>query len=312
MTPGRATTTASPWATYRLTVEYDGTGFSGWQEQKNARTVVGELKACLGKAGCQVLDLGGAGRTDAGVHALAQVAHLRLARPIDVRALQEALDKHLPSTIAVLGIEPAEPRFHARHHAVSRSYVYQLARRRTALAKRYVWWVRDELDLGRMQEAAALLPGRHDFALFAEGAGESDASTLVEVESATVLEQGALVLVRIVASHFLWRMVRRVVGALVEVGAGRLSQAELAGLLRAEPLAPGRGLPAQWTAPGSGLFLERIRYAGEPPLGELTAVTLVPLFQAKAHRSTAPAPPTAKRPREPRGRPVPPRPKRRA
>lgn len=260
-------------ACYRLTLEYDGTGFSGWQEQKNARSIVGELKSALADAGFEVVDLGGSGRTDAGVHALAQVAHLRLSRPTDPPSLANALNSRLPGGIQVLSVEPTSPRFHARHDAQARCYLYQLSRRRTAFAKRYVWWVKDELDLARMREAAQHLLGRRDYALFAEPGGTPEKSTLVDMVGVEVEEQGALVLLRFVASHFLWKMVRRLTGTLVEIGAGRLDLADFVQLLEAEPLPAAKGRPTLWTAPASGLFLERILYRDEPPLGPLSAVT---------------------------------------
>ncbi len=275
--PRERSGTAEP-VTYRLTLEYDGTAYSGWQDQKNARTVAGELKRALEDAGYPALDLGGAGRTDAGVHALAQVAHLRLARRTDPTSLANALNQRLPGAIHVLAVEPAAAGFHARHDAVARSYLYQLSRRRTAFAKRFVWWVKEPLDLGLIAEAASLLPGRHDFALFAERA-EAQTSTLVELEDVEIAEQGALVLIRVVASHFLWRMVRRLVGTLVEVGKGRLEPADVATLLALAPLPAEKGQPAQWTAPASGLFLERILYGPDeelPPLASPFPVTAAP------------------------------------
>jgi tRNA pseudouridine38-40 synthase len=253
--------------TYRLTVEYEGTRYRGWQEQQNARSVAGELKRAIAEVAGEVKDLGGSGRTDAGVHALAQVAHLRLPRAVEPEPFRRAVNDRLPPDIHLLAVAPAAADFHARHDAVSRSYLYQVSRRRTALAKRFVWWVKDPLDAGRMSESAAALAGRHDFRLFCERPGEQP-STLVVVESAEVATEGALVLVRLTASHFLWKMVRRVVGALVRVGSGRLAPADLAALVAAQ--APrGAGLPAEWTAPPSGLFLERVRYAGEAPLPPL-------------------------------------------
>ncbi|HBL28248.1 MAG TPA: tRNA pseudouridine(38-40) synthase TruA [Acidobacteria bacterium] len=259
--------------TYRLTLEYEGTRYSGWQEQKNARTVAGELRRAVEEAGAAVREIGGAGRTDAGVHALAQAAHLRLARAVDAEVLRREVNDRLPADIHVLRLTAVPNAFHARHSALSRSYVYQISRRRTALAKRQVWWVKRPLDAGRMAAAAALLPGRHDFRLFCEKPGEQP-STVVVVEGAEVATAGALILVRLTASHFLWKMVRRVVGTLVQVGAGELDQAGFAALL-AGKVTPGRGLPAEWTAPPSGLFLESVLYAGDPPPGPLGPVVPV-------------------------------------
>ncbi len=227
--------------------------------------MLGTLRRTLDGLGVEVADLGGAGRTDAGVHALGQVAHLRVPRALDHARLERALDDALPATVHVLRIEPAPVRFHARHDAVSRSYLYQLSRRRTAFGKRLVWWMRDELDLGRLRNAVALAVGRHDFRSFCE-APSQQSSTLVEVERIEVVEAGALVLVRLEASHFLWKMVRRLVGASVRVATGQLELDELRELIAGGTLAPGRGAPAQWTAPASGLFLEAVRYSGDPAL----------------------------------------------
>ena len=183
--------------TYRLTLEYEGTRYRGWQEQQNARSVAGELRRAIVEAAGEVGDLGASGRTDAGVHALAQVAHLRVARAVEPEPFRRAVNDRLPPDIHLLAVAPAAHAFHARHDAVERSYVYQVSRRRTALAKRFVWWVKEPLDAGRMARAAALLAGRHDFRLFCERPGEQP-STLVVVHGAEVVEAGALVLVRLV------------------------------------------------------------------------------------------------------------------
>jgi len=284
--------------TYRLTVEYEGTRYSGWQEQKNARTVAGELRRALAGAVAGAFELGGAGRTDAGVHALAQVAHLRCGPPLDLERARAALADELPSDIHVLALEPAPPRFHARHDAATRSYVYQISRRRTALGKRFVWWVKRPLDAAAMRAALGAAVGRHDFARFAEAAPDPEASTLVVVERAELLEAGDLLVVRIAASHFLWKMVRRLVGALVEVGAGALAPESFRDLV--EVGAASRALrPAAWTAPPSGLFLERVLYAGDPPLGALAPA--VPVLTPPAAARAGGSPP-APRPRARPGR----------
>lgn len=276
--------------TYRLILEYEGTRYRGWQEQKNARTVAGELRAAVEKGVGRIADLSGSGRTDAGVHALAQVAHLRLreaARPEDMK---HSINDLLPPDIHVVAVELADERFHARHDAVSRSYLYQISRRRTALAKRFVWWVKRYLDPESMREAVLLLPGRHDFRLLCESPSEQP-STVVVVESAVVEVAGGLILVRLVASHFLWKMVRRIVGCLVRVGAGEMSIEDFGALLRGKALPSGN--PAEWTAPPSGLFLERVLYAGDPPLPPVAPT--IPVAEEPSSR-VAPR-------RQPEGRP---------
>jgi tRNA pseudouridine38-40 synthase len=249
---------------WRLEVEYEGTRYAGWQRQPGARTIQGELTKAAEALFGPGAEVGGAGRTDAGVHALAQVAHLRVKGSVKLtaRQVEAGLNRALPHDINVLSARPARTGFHARHDALARYYLYQISTRRTAFGKAFVWWVRDRLDTERMREAAALFVGRRDFASFSEPS-EGQTSTLVRVEAAQVFAAGDLILFRVGASHFLWKMVRRLTGALVEAGRGNLSADEVRELLRR----PSRA-PAAWTAPPSGLFLERVLYAGDaPPAG---------------------------------------------
>ncbi len=170
----------------------------------------------------------------------------------------------------MLAVESVPHRFHARRDVDSRSYLYQIARRRTALSKPFVWWVKDALDVPAMREAAAVLTGRHDFQSFTDS-DPNETSTIVHLDPVVLKEEGDLVLVRVVGSHFIWKMVRRIVGVLVEVGLGKLTAAEVQGFLeRPSPL------PARLTAPSSGLFLERVVYPGDAPDAPLVAVTPLP------------------------------------
>jgi tRNA pseudouridine38-40 synthase len=243
--------------TMQLVVQYDGAGFSGWQRQPAQRTVQGVIEEALERlCGAPVSALG-SGRTDAGVHALAQVAHLDAHTSLPAEILRRRINDLLPSDINVLRAEPVRHRFHARHHAVGRSYIYQIARRRTAFAKAYVWWVKDELDVERMRQGAARFVGFHDFRAFSD-ADPDDGSTEVLVDTLDVHEDEDLLVVHVEGSHFLWKMVRRLVGVLVEVGRGGLTVDAAADLT-----ASGDGLPARLTAPASGLFLERVFYEGE-------------------------------------------------
>jgi tRNA pseudouridine38-40 synthase len=254
-------------ARFKVTLEYVGTRYRGWQVQKNARTVAGELqRAVRAAAGREPGELYGSGRTDAGVHALQQVAHLDLETRMPPGQLQWRINEELPPDINLLALEPAARRFHARHAAVARSYLYQIARRRTALGKPFVWWVKDALDAAAMARAARRFEGMHDFQSFTDQDPE-EGSTRVSVTSVDVREDGALILVRILGSHFLWKMVRRMVGVLAEVGRGALAADDVARLLRtpSEAVAP-------LTAPPSGLFLERVLYEGDPPPGPLRPV----------------------------------------
>jgi tRNA pseudouridine(38-40) synthase len=154
---------------FKLTIEYAGTRYSGWQIQKNARTIQGEIDAAVRTVtGRRDFELYGSGRTDAGVHAVAQVAHLDVSTNIPADSLIRRINDELPADINVLAAEQVPHRFHARHDAVARRYVYQIARRRTAFAKPFVWWVREPLDLARMQHAAASFVGFRDFQSFTE------------------------------------------------------------------------------------------------------------------------------------------------
>ena len=245
---------------FKLTIEYAGTKYSGWQIQKNARTVHGELAAAIERVTRRRdFELYGSGRTDAGVHAVAQVAHLDVATSLPADTLSWRVNEELPGDINLLTASPASRRFHARHDAVARRYVYQIARRRTAFAKPYVWWVKDALDVTRMRQAAVTFTGFHDFASFAATSDEdSEKSTRVLVEGLEVRETADLVLVGIEGSHFLWKMVRRIVGVLVEVGRGGMEPDAAASLVSSAS-----GLPARLTAPASGLFLERVYYEGD-------------------------------------------------
>ena len=154
---------------FKLTIEYAGTRYSGWQIQKNARTVQGELaRAVATVIESADFELYGSGRTDAGVHALAQVAHLEAHTPMQPEPLRRRLNEELPADINVLKVEKVRHRFHARHSVVGRSYIYQVSRRRTAFAKPFVWWVKDELDVERMRLAARRFVGFHDFRAFSD------------------------------------------------------------------------------------------------------------------------------------------------
>ncbi|HTM24344.1 MAG TPA: tRNA pseudouridine(38-40) synthase TruA [Vicinamibacterales bacterium] len=259
---------------FRLLIEYAGTRYSGWQIQKNARTVQGEItRAVRDMTGRSEFELYGAGRTDAGVHALAQVAHLELYTDAPPESLRRRINDALPADVYIRSIEKVPHRFHARHDAVSRSYLYQIARRKTAFFKPYVWWIKEPLDVERMREAAPAFVGMRNFASFtADEPGEK--STKVLVDRFEMAEAGDLILIRIVGSHFLWRMVRRIVGVLAAVGRGDLTPAQAGALLDAPS-----DLPGALTAPASGLFLEGVYYRADAGPGPLQAVSSVPARQ---------------------------------
>ena len=244
----------------KLFIEYDGTQYSGWQKQNNAKTVQGSLIKAVetafskSKGSSKLIDLQGSGRTDSGVHATGQIAHIDCETMIAPHILKMKINDELPSDINILDIEKADNRFHARHSAESRQYLYRISRRRTAFDKKYVWWIKDKLNLKLMQEVTGLFIGMHDFKSFSEPDKE-DKSTKCLIELFEVTEEDDLILIRIKASHFLWKMVRRIVGTLVEAGKGNIDKKEISTFLETHSQKP-----AQFTAPPSGLFLEKVYY----------------------------------------------------
>jgi tRNA pseudouridine38-40 synthase len=166
----------------------------------------------------------------------------------------------LPSDVHVIDITKAPPKFHARHHAVSRGYIYVISKRRTALGKRYVWWIKDDLDTSRMKQACAVFEGFHDFRSFTADDPE-EKSTTVELEECSLTQIGSLLVIRIRGSHFLWKMVRQMVGMIVDCGRGGMDPGKLRELLTSASV-----LPAQRTAPPSGLFLDHVRYSKTEPV----------------------------------------------
>ena len=242
-------------ARFKMTLEYEGTRYSGWQIQQNARTVQGEIaKALETTLGSRQFKLYGAGRTDAGVHALEQVAHLEARTVLAPHILRQKINDTLPADINILRIDKAHKNFHARHDAVARQYLYQISRRRTAFGKRFVWWIKDALDIDQMRRVAEIFRCRRDFRSFtADNPDEKSTTTTIDLFS--VEEEGSLILIRIRGSHFLWKMVRQTVGVLAEIGRGSMNIGEVHRFF--EDDSP---IPAQFTAPPSGLFLERVYY----------------------------------------------------
>ena len=260
--------------TWKLEIEYEGTRYRGWQIQHNANTIQGELQKAAYQLFSGKVELGGAGRTDAGVHAVQQFAHLRasdLKTNITPRQIQFGFNDLLPHDINVKRVLNAPENFDARRDAVARYYLYQISTRRTAFAKNFVWWIKDDLRVGEMREAAEMLAGKHDFYSFCEEDETKKQSMIVRVEHASIFTSGDLICFRIGASHFLWKMVRRIAGVLAEVGRGNVSLKDFERLLKFQTKAA-----AKFTAPPSGLFLEKVLYKGDTPPSENKS--LFPIF----------------------------------
>lgn len=243
---------------YKLTIEYDGTGFAGWQMQESLPTVQGVLAEAIEKLSGERVHVAGAGRTDAGVHATGQVAHIDLTRDWRTDTIRDGLTAHLrPHPVAVLAAEKVAPEFEARFSAVRRHYLYRIVNRRPdlALERDRAWRVPQKLDAAAMHEAAQRLLGKHDFSTFraAECQAASPVKTLDQLD---VSRQGTEIRIVTSARSFLHHQVRSMVGSLMRVGEGRWTPDDLADALAARDRT--RCGPM---APACGLYLTQVDYA---------------------------------------------------
>lgn len=244
----------------KLVIEYDGTDFAGWQLQPDDRTVQGVLQQAVSGLARQEVRLVAAGRTDAGVHALGQVANARTRLELSPEEIRCAVNARLPDDVLVLDVSDVPWTFHARFDATSRSYVYLMSRTESPLWRRRRWFVRYPLDLEAMRAAAEALRGERDFGSFcltgSEPAHERCRLTRVSIEYEDRL--GGLIALRLTADRFLRGMVRSIAGTLVEVGRGKIAPEDMEGILNARD----RGAAGP-TAPPWGLYLEEVRYDQE-------------------------------------------------
>jgi len=242
---------------YKLTIEYDGTPFVGWQMQDNGLSVQSVLTEAIAAFAGERAAVQGAGRTDTGVHALGQVAHVDLTKEWDNDAVRDAINFHLrPQPIAVLSAEQVEPTFEARFSATRRHYLYRIANRRADLTldQNRVWRVPRALNAAAMHSAAQKLLGRHDFTTFR--AAECQAKSPVKsLDRLDVTREGDELHIEASARSFLHHQVRSMVGSLVHVGEGKWSADDLASVLAARD----RSACGQ-VAPPHGLYLVRVEY----------------------------------------------------
>ena len=287
---------------YALTLEYDGTDFSGWQRQPGRRTVEGALLDALAAVTGQAAPLTAAGRTDAGAHAHAQVVGCTLRRSWDCKRLQSALNAMLPDDVVVVDVREAPPGFHARFDAIARTYRYVVAprRERPAVLRQHAWFVRGDIDVEAMREAARALTGTHDLAAFgrAPRAGGTTVRTVHDVAirrlqappAPAVAPQGAegsVVVIDVTADAFLYGMMRNLASALVAVGTGRMTPAGFAAMVDR-----GRREVPLTTAPAHGLHQWRVTYADPSSGASPPASAVGPSPSAPAPEgSTSSAPP---------------------
>jgi tRNA pseudouridine38-40 synthase len=250
--------------TLKLTVAYDGTRFVGWQRQAEGESIQGLLEGVLARIEGAPVSVQGAGRTDAGVHALGQVASVRVACPHDTATLTRAINAQLPCEVRVLSIDEAEDAFHARFNARSKHYRYQIERRPIAspFDRAYAWHVPEPLNLEAMRTSAAALVGTHDFRAFQSSGGATRVTIRTVTRSELTIgnpveatQAPALLVYEVAGDGFLRHMVRAIVGTLVEVGRGQRTPESVASLVGG-----GSRGDAGRTAPAHGLFLVRVVY----------------------------------------------------
>ena len=240
----------------KLTIEYDGTNYSGWQLQASHDSIQGRIERALERIFATPVRVFGAGRTDAGVHGRGQVASIKLPREFDPAEMLRALNAMLPADIVILEATPAPDDFDPRRSAKSRVYEYRVLNRRiqSAFDYRYSWLVREPLDIRAMNDAARVFLGEHDFAAFRTLGSEVE-TTVRRVIASEWKRDGEFILYRVEANSFLRHMVRAMVAAMVEAGRGKLSAAEIATMLQARDRQA-----ASAPAPPGGLYLVEVRY----------------------------------------------------
>ncbi|MEB2285167.1 MAG: tRNA pseudouridine(38-40) synthase TruA [Polyangiaceae bacterium UTPRO1] len=243
-------------AQYRMLLEYDGTEYHGWQLQPDTRTLQGVLETALATVLRHPVRVAASGRTDAGVHALGQVATFRTDRPVDPRDLRRSVNALTPPDLAVKEIAPAAESFDVRRHATARVYEYRIWTEpwRSAFWHRFTWHVPRPLDVAAMRFAAAALVGEHDFSAFRAADCEADRPVRRVVSSGFTAAEG-LCVYRVEANAFLKHMVRAIVGTMVEVGTGRRPAEDVARVLASRSR-----MRAGRTAPPHGLVLMSVRY----------------------------------------------------
>ncbi len=240
----------------KLTIEYDGTNYSGWQLQPNHDSIQGRIEAALERIFSTPVRVFGSGRTDAGVHARGQVASITIPRNFDLVRLHAALNALLPPDIVVLDIAPAPDNFDPRHDARLRVYEYRILTRAnpSAFEFRYSWLIRDQLDLDAMNDCARVFIGEHDFAAF-RTLGSTTKTTVRRVLVSRWTRDADLLLYRIEANSFLRHMVRAMVATMVEAGRGKLGAGDVAAILAGRERNAASG-----AAPPAGLCLVEVRY----------------------------------------------------
>lgn len=239
----------------KLVLEYDGTDFSGWQIQPNHKTIQGELEKALSTLFQESISVTAAGRTDAGVHARAQVVNFHTSKNRPLHSIRNGLNAILADTISIKSAQIVKREFSARFDAIRRTYRYEVVRTKSALRIRYAWCVTDNLNLAEMQRCARLIRGDHDFKSFCSSQAEVKHYRCTVEKANWLFNDGESLQFSITANRFLHNMVRVLVGTMIEAGKGRYSPDELAGMLTSK-----NRKAAGITAPARGLYLDMVEY----------------------------------------------------
>lgn len=240
---------------YKLTFEYDGTDFSGWQIQPEVRTVEGVIEEALATIYQSPIDIIGQGRTDAGVHAINQTAHVDLPEKFDTEKVMHAMRGLLPGDVSLKNIDPVSNDFHARFDAVSREYLYKITMQPAPLIRNVTWYVYNKLDFKLLEQCAGLVIGEHDFINFCIPPDDEEMTTISTIIKSEWHSEGNLLVYRIEGNRFLRHMVRRLVGLMTDIASGKEDIDHLKNLLRYSPQ-----IQKAPSAPARGLHLSCVRY----------------------------------------------------
>jgi tRNA pseudouridine38-40 synthase len=246
--------------TIRFTIGYDGTVYAGWQVQPGKRTIQGEIEKALTLILNEPCHLIGAGRTDAGVHALGQVAHIRVNARIPSESLKKGLNSILPKDISIIEAGDTAPDFHARRHAIAKRYEYKIYRgaTRDPFLWPYTWYLPESLDIDKIRACLPLLQGKHDFSSFSV-MDRDNKDAVREIKGLELVEEGDHLRFEFMGNGFLRKQIRRMVGTLIDTGRGRFTPEQVSEMLIS--MDPAKAGP---TAPPQGLFLVKVYYSYAP------------------------------------------------
>lgn len=242
---------------YRIVLEYDGSRYDGWQKQGNTdRTIQGKLEGILERLAGEPIEVHGSGRTDAGVHALAQTANFHLDSKMSEAEIKDYINQYLPEDIGIISLERVSDRFHSRLNAQEKTYLYRIetADRKQVFQRKYIYGLGRPLDVQAMQQASRYFLGEHDFKSFCANK-RMKKSTVRILKAIEFEEEGSRLFIRYTGNGFLHHMVRILTGTLIEVGEGKKNPEAMKGILEAKDRSA-----AGYTAPAEGLFLEKVSY----------------------------------------------------